>query len=105
MFTALFPLLAKEAIAGRRKLLELLLIVGLPLSIRCNLGGEFIADVIKYLCRWLKVPLDYGQRTTHQHRGQSKGLGVGYRRFLPRCAPLGLSDGTTLFLWQHGFNA
>ncbi|CAN0166915.1 unnamed protein product, partial [Ectocarpus fasciculatus] len=44
-FLAAFPLPSKAAEGVSRKLLELLLIFGLPLSIRCDPGGEFIAEV------------------------------------------------------------
>eukprot|EP00752_Nemacystus_decipiens_P010808 g9614.t1 len=59
-FLSAFPLPSKKAICVSRKQLELLLTHGLPLSIRCDPGNEFTAAVMQHLCRWLKVPLDYG---------------------------------------------
>ena len=59
-FLTAFPLPMKEAVGVNRKLLSLFLTFGLPLSIRCDPGGEFVADVMEHLCRWLRVSLDHG---------------------------------------------
>ena len=70
-----FPLPTKEAVGVSRKLLELLLIVGLPLSIRCDPGGEFTVEVMQHLCRWLKVPLNYGPTNHPRAQGAVERLG------------------------------
>eukprot|EP00752_Nemacystus_decipiens_P004057 g3715.t1 len=49
-FLSAFPLPAKDAIGISRKLLDLLLVFGLPLSIRSDPGGEFVSEVMKHLC-------------------------------------------------------
>ena len=43
-----------------KKLLEMLLIFGIPLSIRSNPSTEFTAEVVQHLCKWLNVTIDYG---------------------------------------------
>lgn len=60
-----FPLPKKQALGVSRQLLELFLLM-VPLSIRCDPGSEFIAAVTRHLCRWLRVPLDFGQGY-HRH--------------------------------------
>lgn len=42
-----FPVRAKEAVGVGSKLLKILLIFGLPLSIRCDPGSGFTAEVMK----------------------------------------------------------
>ena len=44
----------------RPKLLELLLSFGVPMSIRSGARGEFTANVVAHLCKWLRVSLDHG---------------------------------------------
>lgn len=47
VFTA-FPLPSKEATGVSRKLLQLLLIFGLPLSIRCDPGSESATELRRH---------------------------------------------------------
>ena len=42
------------------KILELLLTFGIHLSLRSDPGTEFTAEVVKHLCKWLNVTIDYG---------------------------------------------
>ena len=42
-----------------KKLLDLLLMFGIPRSIRSDPGTEFTAEVVRHLCRWLTVPIDF----------------------------------------------
>ena len=42
-----------------KKLLELLLTFGIPLSLRSDPGTELIAEVVQHLCKWLNVTIDY----------------------------------------------
>ena len=50
------------------KLLGLLLTFGVPMSIRCDAGGQFTAKVVAHLWYWLRVSLDHGP--TDHPRGQ-----------------------------------
>lgn len=64
---AAFTLRLKEVIRVSSELVELLLIFGVPLSIRCEPGGEFIADVTDRLCRWL---VSFGDGPTNHPRAR-----------------------------------
>lgn len=66
-FLKALPLPSKETLGVGPKWLELLLAVGLPLLIRCDPGGEFTAGVLQHVCRWLKLPLDYGPTNRLHH--------------------------------------
>ena len=74
-FLSAAPLPTKEALGVSKKLLELLLNFGLPLSIRCDPGSENTAEVMQNLCRWLKVSLDYGPTTHPRAQGSVERLG------------------------------
>ena len=74
-FLTAFPLPTKEAVGVSRKLLRLLLTFGLPLSIRCDPGGEFVTDVMEHLCRWLRVSLDHGPTNHPRTQGVVERLG------------------------------
>ena len=74
-FLAAFPLPSMEATTVSRKFLELLLIFDLPLSIRCNPGSDFKAEVMQHLCRWLRVPLNYGATNHPRAQGAVERLG------------------------------
>ena len=79
-FLTAFPLPTKEAVGVSRKLLSLLLTFGLTWTIRCDPGGEFVADVIEHLYRWLRVSLDH-RPTNHQRaQGAVERLGGGFKR-------------------------
>ena len=58
-----------------RKLLELLLTLGVPLSIRNDAGGVFTAEVVAYLCQWLRVQLDHGPADHPRSQGVVKRMG------------------------------
>ena len=55
-----YPFPSKDAVGVSRKLLELFLAFGVPLSIRSDAGGEFTAQVAKNLCHWQRMSIDYG---------------------------------------------
>ena len=74
-FLTAFPLPTKEAVGVSRKLLSLLLTFGLPLSIWCDLGGEFVADVMEHLCRWLRVSLVNGPTNHPRAQGAVERFG------------------------------
>ena len=100
-----FPLPTKEATGVSRELLGLLLTFGLPLSIRCDPGDEFVADVMQRLCRWLRVSLDHGPTNHPQAQGAVERLGGGFKRPSSSCVIRGPIDGTTLSQWQPGSTA
>ena len=58
-FLFAYPLTSTDATGASRKPLELLLAFGVPLSIRSDAGEEFKAQVVKLLCHWLKMSIDY----------------------------------------------
>ena len=48
-FLFAYPLPSKDAVGVSRKLLQLLLTFGVPLSIRSDAGGEFTAQVLSLI--------------------------------------------------------
>ncbi|CAB1111526.1 unnamed protein product [Ectocarpus sp. CCAP 1310/34] len=79
-FLTAFPLPSKEAVGVSHKLLGLLLMFGLPHSSRWGPGSEFMAEAIKHLCRWLRVPLNYGPTNHPPAQGAVERLGGGFTR-------------------------
>lgn len=65
-----YPLESKDSVGVARKLLELMLMLGVPMSVKSDAGGEFIANVIAYLCQWLRVPLDHDHGPADHPRSQ-----------------------------------
>ena len=59
-FLFTYPLPNKTAENVAKKLLELLLTFGIPLSLRSDPGTEFTAEVVQHLGKWLNVTIDYG---------------------------------------------
>ena len=59
-FLFAYPLPSKDATGVNRKLLEVLLTFGVPLSIRSDAGGKFTSQVVKHFWQWLKASVDYG---------------------------------------------
>ena len=59
-FAFAYRLKTKDAESVAKKLLDLLLMFGIPRCIRRDPGTEFTAEVVQHLCRWLKVPIDFG---------------------------------------------
>ena len=57
------------------KLLDLLLMLGLPLSIRSDMGSENIARAMQHLCTWLKVSLDCGPMNHPRAQGAVERMG------------------------------
>ena len=74
-FLAAFPLPTKDALSVSRKLLGLLLTFGLPFSIRTDMGSENVARVMRNLCNWLKIPLDYGPVNHPRAQGAVERMG------------------------------
>ena len=59
-FRFAYPLPNKTAENVAKKFLKLLLTFGILLSLRSDPGTEFTAEVVKHLCKWLNVTIDYG---------------------------------------------
>ena len=59
-FVFAYPLPSKTAENMAKKPLELLLIFGIPLSLRSDPTTEFTVEVVQHLCKWLNVTIDYG---------------------------------------------
>lgn len=74
-FLFAYPLPSKDAVGVSRKLLELLLTFGVPLSIRSDVGGKFTAQVVKHLCQWLRVSIDYGPANHPRAQGAVERVG------------------------------
>ena len=72
-----YPIASKEAIKVARHLLELCLTFGTPVSIRSDAGGEFFADVVKHLCRWLKMEINSGPANHPRGQGALERPGSG----------------------------
>ena len=53
-----YPLESKDFVCVARKLLELLLTFGMPLSIRYDSEREYTADVVTHLCQWSRTQRD-----------------------------------------------
>ena len=80
-FVFAYPLESKDSVGVARKLLELLLTFGVPLSIRSDAGGEFTAKVVAHLCQWLRVQLDHGPADYPRSQGAVQRMG-GWRQEL-----------------------
>ena len=76
-FLFAYPLPNKTAENVAKKLLELLLNYGIPLSLRSDPGTEFTAEVAQHLCKWLNATIDMALRTTQELRGLWRGWGGG----------------------------
>ena len=74
-FLFAYPLPNKKAEGVARKLLELLLTFGIPLSLRSDPGTEFTAEVVQHLCKWLNVAIDYGPTDHPRAQGSVERLG------------------------------
>ena len=74
-FVFAYPLEPKESVRVARKLLELLLAFGVPLSIRSDGGREFTAKLVAHLCQWLRVNLDHGPADHPRSHGTVERMG------------------------------
>ena len=74
-FLFAYPLGSKDSVGVVRKLLELMLTFGVPMSVRSDAGGEFTAKVVAHLCQWLKVPLEYGPADHPRSQGTVERMG------------------------------
>ena len=74
-FALWYPLRTKGAGSVANKLLDLLMIFGIPRSILIDPGTEFTAEVVQHLCRWLKVPINFGPIDYVRAQGAVERLG------------------------------
>ena len=74
-FRFAYPLPNKTAENVAKTLFELLLTFGIPLSLRSDPGTEFNAGVVKHLCKWLNVTIDYGPTDHLRAQGAVERLG------------------------------
>ena len=74
-FLFAYPLPNKTAENVAKKLLELLLMSGIPLSLRSDSGTEFTAEVVQHLCKWLNVTIDYSPTDHLRAQGVVERLG------------------------------
>ena len=74
-FLFAYPLPNNTAENVAKKLLELLLTFGIPLSLRSDPGTKFTAEVVQHLCKWLNVTIDYGPTDHPRAQGAAERLG------------------------------
>eukprot|EP00752_Nemacystus_decipiens_P016023 g14325.t1 len=102
-----FPLPTKETVGVSRKLLELLellLIFGLPLSIRCDPGTENTSEIMAHLCRWLKVSLDFGPANHPRGQGTVERMGAVLQQLLSELCqawPQRWDEYVAISTWAH----
>ena len=100
-----YPLPSKDAVWVSRKLLNLLLTFGVPLSIRSDARREFTAQIVKHLCQRLRVSIDYGPANHPRAQGAVERVGSGSKRYCPNSASLGLGYGIDKYSLRAGSNA
>ena len=91
LFAYLLPSKTVQNVA--KKLLELLLRFGIPLSLRSDLGTEFTAKLVQHLCKWLNVTIDYAPLDHPRAQGAVERLGGGSMKSSWNFAKTGLDDG------------
>ena len=70
-----FPLAAKLAEPVARCLFKLFMTFGVPYFLRSDAGGEFTAEVVRHVCQWMKVKLDYGPADHRRGQGAVERYG------------------------------
>ena len=75
MFLFEYPLTSKGSLEVSRKSVELILTFGVPQSIRSDGGGEFTAQVVSHLSRWLNVALNLGPADFARSQGAAERFG------------------------------
>ena len=70
-----YPLPNKTAETLAKKLLELLLTFGIPLSMRSDPGTEFTAEVVQHLRKWFNVTIGCGSIDHAKTQGAVERLG------------------------------
>ena len=95
-FMFAYPLPNKTAENVAKRLLELLLTFGIPLSLRSDPGTEFAAQVVQHLGKWLNVTIDYGPSDHLRAQEAVERLGGWMHETLMELwnsARIGLGDG------------
>ena len=87
-----YPLPNKTSENVAKKLLELLLTYGIPLSLRSDPGTEFTTEVVQHLCKWLNAKIDMALRTTQELRGLWRGWRGGSMKLSWSFARVSLGD-------------
>lgn len=103
-FLSASPLPTKGTLGVSRKLLELILIFGLPLSIRCDPGGENTSEIMEHLCRWLKVSLDFGPTNHPRGQGTVERMGAVLSQLLSELCqawPERWDEYVSIATWAH----
>ena len=103
-FLFAFALPTKETVGVSRKLLELILIFGLPLSIRCDPGRENTSEIMEHLCRWLKVSLDFGPANHPRGQGTVERMGAVLSQLLSELCqswPARWDEYVPIATWAH----
>ncbi|CAB1106551.1 unnamed protein product [Ectocarpus sp. CCAP 1310/34] len=99
-----FPLKTKERVGVSRKLLGLLLIFGLPTSIRCDPGRDNTSEIMEHPCRWLKVSLDFGPANHPRGQGTVERMGAVLAQLLSELCqawPRRWEEYVTVATWTH----
>ena len=92
-FRFAYPLPNKTAENVAKNLLELLLTFGIPLSLRSDPSTEFTAEVVKRLCKWLNVTIDYDPTDHPRAQGAVERLGGWSMKPSWNFARVSLGDG------------
>ena len=101
LFACLLPSKTVQNVA--KKLLELLLRFGIPLSLRSDLGTEFTAKLVQHLCKWLNVTIDYAPSDHPRAQGAVERLGGGSMKPSWNFAKIGFDDGMDIFSQHFGY--
>ena len=70
-----YPLASKGYLEVSRKLVNLMLTFCVPQSIRSDRGGEFTAQVVGHLCRWLNIAPNHGPADFARSQGAAERMG------------------------------
>ena len=100
-----YCLASKGSLEVSQDLMALMLTFGVPQSIKSDGGGEFSAQVVGHLCRWMNVALNHGAADFAGAKGLRSGWEGSFRsscRYRARngrcggmnmCSPLAGSSG------------
>ena len=75
MFLFEHPPASKGSLEVSRKLVGLMLTLGVPQSIRSDGGGKFTAHVVSHLSRWLNVALNHGPADFARSQAAAERMG------------------------------
>ena len=76
-------LASKGALEVSWKLMELMLAFGVPQSIRSDGGGEFTAQVVGHMCRWLNMTQTHGPADFARSQGEAERRRGWFQEVLP----------------------